>query len=96
MLDEWKHFRSDGFVVCDGMHKRSITSMEGVSDLASDVMLKTFPHTLLVNNELINKNVISGSITAAKKNAIRAIRRAAEDPQPDRSNAARGLYSGRL
>lgn len=73
MLDEWKHFRSDGFVVCDGMHKRSITSMEGVSDLASDVMLKTFPHTLLVNNELINKNVISGSITAAKKNAIRAI-----------------------
>ena len=41
--------------------------MEQVSILASEVMYRTFPNALLVNNELINKNTISGSIASAKK-----------------------------
>lgn len=41
--------------------------------LASKVMYKTFYKTLIVNNELLNKNTISGSMTSAKKNAIKAI-----------------------
>lgn len=74
IIDDWKHFRNmDGFVICEGKLCEDVSSMEQVSSLASEVMYKTFPNTLLVNNELINKNTVSGSISTAKKNAIRAI-----------------------
>lgn len=73
-IDDWKRFNSaDIFIVCNGAVKDGITSMNNVAELASDVMFQAYPETLLVNNELINKNIISGSITSAKKNAIRAI-----------------------
>lgn len=79
-IDDWKSFRDiDGYIVCEGKVCDDISNIEQVSGLASDVMYKTFPNTLLVNNELINKNTISGSITAAKKNAVRAILNG-EDP----------------
>src|SRR5699024_5319244 len=72
IIDDWKHFRHlDGFVISEGELRANISSMEQVSSLASEVMYRAFPDTLLVNNELINKNTISGSIASAKKNAIR-------------------------
>lgn len=74
IIDDWKHFRNlDGFVISDGELQENVSSMDQVSNLASEVMYRVFPDTLLVNNELINKNTISGTITNAKKNAIRAI-----------------------
>jgi hypothetical protein len=74
VIDDWKRINSaDIFVVCNGEAKDGITSMNHVAELASNVMFEIYPETLLINNELINKNIISGSITAAKKNAIRAI-----------------------
>lgn len=74
LIDDWKHFNSDEmFIVSNGEVKVGIKTIEQVSEIASEVMFATFPETLLVNNELINKNAISGSIATAKKNAIRAI-----------------------
>ena len=73
-IDDWKRIKSeDIYVICNGELKDGITSLNQVAELASDVMFEVYPKTLLVNNELINKNSISGSITSAKKNAIRAI-----------------------
>lgn len=74
IIDNWKRFKiTDSFVVSEGVVYEKVQSLNEVSAIASQVMYNTFPNTLLVNNELINKNSISGTITAAKKNAIRAI-----------------------
>lgn len=48
-------------------------NLEKLYYLASEAMVRAFPQTLIVNNELLNKNTISGSMTSAKKNAIKAI-----------------------
>lgn len=74
MIDDWRHFKiTDSFIVCNGNRESETLSIGQVAQLASDVMFDAYPDTLLVNNELINKNTISSSITSAKKNAIRAI-----------------------
>jgi hypothetical protein len=74
IIDNWRHFEAvDSFIVYNGNRESDISSIGQVASLASNVMLEAYPDTLLVNNELINKNTISGSIASAKKNAIRAI-----------------------
>lgn len=73
-LDSWRCFdNEDCLVVADGKVKKEIQSFAQIAELASDIMRKAYPETLIVNNELINKNIISGSITTAKKNAIRGM-----------------------
>jgi len=73
-IDGWKQNNSENiFVICKGEIKDGITSINHVAKLASDIMFNVYSKTLIVNNELINKNSISGSITSAKRNVIRAI-----------------------
>ncbi|MBR9954040.1 hypothetical protein KE531_10540 [Eubacteriaceae bacterium Marseille-Q4139] len=74
LLNEWIRFRiADSYVVCNGNIHEDIKSFDKLTELASDMMYQAFPHTLIVNNELINKNTITSTITSAKKNAVRAI-----------------------
>lgn len=44
-----------------------------LNECASQLMYDIFPDTLIVNNELINKNIISATIQSAKRNAIQSI-----------------------
>ena len=60
-------------MAANGEIEKAIQSFTQVAELASDIMRKAYPETLIVNNELINKNIISGSIATAKKNAIRGM-----------------------
>ena len=70
----WKSF-SPGYstIIANGEIQPDIQTMGQLSDLASAIMFRAYPDTLIVNNELINKNTISGSMASAKKNAIRCL-----------------------
>ncbi len=70
-IHQWKsQMDYDSILAADGAPIRNISSFSELSSVASDLMTETYPETLIVNNELINKNVISGSITSAKKNVV--------------------------
>lgn len=73
-LLSWRNFDTeDCLIAANGEVKNVIRTFTQIAELASDIMRKAYPETLIVNNELINKNIISGSITTAKKNAIRGM-----------------------
>lgn len=72
LLGRWQSLDVECFAFSQG---ECIETINGdlLNMLASKAMYDTFPGTLIVNNELLNKNIISGSMTSAKKNAIKAI-----------------------
>lgn len=71
LIQELKsHFNASSTVAVDGEIKDNLMSFEDLASVASKIMEKYYPNTLIVNNELINKNTISGSISSAKKNVI--------------------------
>ena len=79
-IDEWKNTYVEPNMVFDrGELQEDISSFSAVCGLASRIMFEKFGDALIVNNELINKNNISGSILTAKKNAISAML-SSEDP----------------
>lgn len=73
ILAEWKQDFSDTIVVSEGETRSNARSMVDISNLASDILTRSYSRTLIVNNELINKNNISGSIMSAKRNVLNGI-----------------------
>lgn len=74
LINRWKNDFNEGIsIVAEGRIHAEVTSFMGLSNVASTLSYKAFPDTLIVNNELINKNNISGSISTAKKHVIGAI-----------------------
>lgn len=70
----WKEFQcSSCNIIVNGNSISDAQTFKQVSEIASTLMYQAYPNTLIVNNELINKNTISGTITSAKKNAIRGM-----------------------
>lgn len=79
LINEWRNSFSNSIrVFCNGLERHDISSYEQLSALSSEIMYREYADALIVNNELINKNLISGSIASAKKNAIRSIIRGEE------------------
>jgi len=71
-ISTWKNTYDDSFVIAsNGALEKTIHSYSDLPTLASRIMFEVYPQTLIVNNELINKNVVSGSIASAKKNVLR-------------------------
>lgn len=71
LIHEWKnHYSEESYIVANGERKESVKSFKDLSNVASDICSNEFYNTLIVNNELLNKNNVSASITVAKKNAI--------------------------
>ena len=50
-----------------------------MSDIASEIMMNSFPRTIIVNNDLINKNTVSGAIRLARTKALSYIMNNKED-----------------
>ena len=68
----WKSTYDDSFTIAsNGELKSNIQMYSDLPLLASEIMSVVYSKTLIVNNELINKNVVSGSISSAKKIALR-------------------------
>lgn len=70
-IQNWKESYGDStLIVSSAEILTSVNSSSSLSIAASNIMKTYYPETLIVNNELINKNTISGSITSAKRNVI--------------------------
>lgn len=71
MVSAWcSSFEDDTEVFSGGVEQDNIHTMSDLASLASTILYKSFDQTLIVNNELINKNTVSGSIMSAKRNAL--------------------------
>lgn len=71
LIHQWKiQYSDECCVVVNGTVRQDVTSMTVLSECASNICNEAFGSTLIVNNELINKNNVSGSISSAKKNVI--------------------------
>ena len=74
LLHQWKGSYSDeSCIIVNGELCGDVTSMAALSDRASMICNNAFGSTLIVNNELVNKNNVSGSISSAKKHVIGGI-----------------------
>lgn len=70
LVDDWRHLRLAKHSVFYLGGKVNCNSEEALSEIASDAMFNLFPKTIKVNNDLINKNNISGAIRLARSKAI--------------------------
>lgn len=73
LIRRWKSLQFQGtFVVLDGRVK-DMSSENELSDVASDIMENVYNRTLIVNNDLLNKNILTGAIKLARKKALEYI-----------------------
>ena len=70
IINTWNTTFEDTIVYYHGLIQENISSLADLSQLASSILFKTYSQTLIVNNELINKNIVSGSIISAKRNVL--------------------------
>ena len=73
LVSKWRNLELDNMVVCIGGSIRKMTSVLELSDAASEMMKEVFSETFIVNNDLINKNVVSGAIRQAREKALTLI-----------------------
>lgn len=73
LVSRWRNLTLDNIVVCIGNSIRKMNSVIELSDAASKMMKETFSETFIVNNDLINKNVVSGAIRQARAKALTLI-----------------------
>lgn len=73
LVSKWRSLSLDKTVVCIGNSIINMTSVVELSDAASKMMEEAFSETFIVNNDLINKNVISGAIRQAREKALTLI-----------------------
>ena len=73
MIRNWRNYKGQGiFTVLNGVI-RDISSEWGLSNLASELMFEAFSQTIIVNNDILNKNNVSGAIRQARKKALEGI-----------------------
>jgi len=73
LIRKWRSLQFQGtFVMLNGI-VQNISSDKELSSVLSDIMDATYDRTLIVNNDLLNKNVLSGAIKQARKKALEYI-----------------------
>ncbi len=73
MIRNWRNYKGkDIFTILNGV-VRDISSEWELSNLASEFMFETFSQTIIVNNDILNKNNVSGAIRQARKKALEGI-----------------------
>lgn len=67
LIRKWKSLQFQGtFVMLNGV-VQNVSSEKELSNILSDIMEAVYDRTLIVNNDLLNKNVLSGAIKLARK-----------------------------
>ncbi len=73
LIRKWRILQFQGtFVMFDGA-VQNVASENELSNVLSDIMEHVYGRTLIVNNDLLNKNVLSGAIKLARKKAMEYI-----------------------
>jgi hypothetical protein len=70
MIYRWSKLQTKGITVINSNKKIKCDSQEELINLASKQMYAMFPKTLIVNNDLINKNNITGAMRVARNKAL--------------------------
>ena len=72
-IRKWRSLKETGtFVILNGK-SYNITSEEELANVLSGIMEDAFNRTLIVNNDLVNRNNLSGAIKLARKKALESI-----------------------
>ena len=70
LVSNWMKIKgTDITVVFDG-HEEKINSESELTECASQIMVKAYDKTIIVNNDLINKNKISGAIRLSRSKLL--------------------------
>lgn len=72
-IQSWKSMETTDILVVSNGERKFISTDEELSNLASDLMNLKFNQSMIVNNELLNKNRLTPSMITAKKIAINSI-----------------------
>lgn len=70
VISRWKTIEMDGIAVVSKGQEYEARNDKNVSEIASKIMMNSFPKTIIVNNDLINKNTVSGAIRLARIKAL--------------------------
>ena len=73
LIRKWRFLRLRGTFVMFNGEVKNVTSEMELSNVLSDIMEAVYDRTLIVNNDLLNKNVLSGAIKLARKKALEYI-----------------------
>lgn len=98
LIRNWRDYKiKDVFTILNGSI-RDISSEMELSSLASELMFESFPKTIIVNNDILNKNIVSGAIRQARKKALSSIMSAGDmygncTPLSPESNIIRSVLS---
>lgn len=70
LVSNWRKIKgSDITVVFDG-HEEEVKSEAELTECASQIMLSAYKKTIIVNNDLINKNKVSGAIRISRSKLL--------------------------
>lgn len=73
VVSEWRTFKLESYQVFSKNTIQKIGSVTELSAVASSIMYEEYSKTLIVNNELINKNIITATINSAQKKAVQSV-----------------------
>lgn len=70
IISGWRNIETDGIAVVSKGQEHVARSNKDISEIASAIMMNSFPKTIIVNNDLVNKNTVSGAIKLARSKAL--------------------------
>lgn len=70
LIFHWRNIGTKGIGVVSGNREYIVNSGNDLSEIASEIMMNSYPDTIIVNNDLVNKNVVSGAIRLARGKAL--------------------------
>lgn len=73
LIREWRSLENPRTFVVSDRKILDIDSEMGLSEVLSDIMTSSFDKTPMINNDLLNKNNLTGAIRLARKKAIEGI-----------------------
>lgn len=73
MIRNWRSHKGKNIFTVLAGKIRNISSEWELSTLASELMYEVYPKTIIVNNDILNKNSVSGAIRQARKKALEGI-----------------------
>lgn len=66
IIARWKNIDDRGIAVIANGRDYVVSNENDLSQIASGIMINSYPETIIVNNDLINKNTITGAIKQAR------------------------------
>jgi len=66
IISRWRNIDDKGIAVISHGREYVVKSGNDLSKIVSEIMMNSYPDTIIVNNDLVNKNSISGAIKQAR------------------------------